>query len=102
MPDFIRTHLITKIKDQVKEKQEILQFDGFLFLDKDITDGVKKINRLNKWCAYPKEELLPLNWYQIKGNSLLEIYSQLKDNNFYIYKLVSGKSHKMRIKKKRK
>ena len=42
MPDFIRTHLITKIKEQVKEKQDILNFDGFLFLDKDITDGVKK------------------------------------------------------------
>jgi hypothetical protein len=101
MTDFIRTHLITKIKDQVKEKQNILKFDGFLFLDKDINDGEKKINRINKWNAYPKEELLPLNWYQIKGNSLLEVYSQLKDNSFYIYKVLDGKSHKMRIKKKK-
>jgi hypothetical protein len=100
MPDFIKTHLITKIKEQVKEKQEILQFDGFLFLDKDIIDE-KKINRLNKWSIYPKEELLPLNWYHIKGSNLLEVYSQLKDNNFYIYKLISGKSHKMRIKKRK-
>jgi hypothetical protein len=53
--DFIKTHLITKIKDQVKEKQNILKFDGFLFLDKDITDGAKKINRLNKWNVYPNQ-----------------------------------------------
>jgi len=99
--DFIKTHLITKIKDQVKEKQNILKFDGFLFLDKDITDGAKKINRLNKWNVYPKEELIPLNWYQIKGGSLLEVYSQLKDNSYYIYKILDGKSHKMRIKKKK-
>ena len=100
MSDFIKTHLITKIKDQVKEKQNILKYDGFLFLDKDICD-VKIINRVNKWNVYPKEELLPLNWYQIKGGSLLEVYSQLKDNNFYIYKILDGKSHKMRIKKKK-
>lgn len=101
MSDFIRTHLITKIKDQVKEKQKILKFDGFLFLDKDIPDGEKKLNRLNQWNVYPKEELLPLSWYNIKGGSLLEVYSQLKDNSFYIYKILDGKSHKMRIKKKK-
>jgi len=99
--DFIKTHLISKIKDQVKEKQNILKFDGFLFLDKDIDNGLKKINRINKYNVYNKEELLPVNWYNINGGSLLEVYSQLKDNNFYIYKLYEGRSHKMRIKKKR-
>jgi hypothetical protein len=99
--DFIRTHLIAKIKDQVKEKQSILDFDGFLFLDSDILDGAQKINRVNKYNLYPKEELLPMNWYNVKGASLLEVYSQLKDNKFYVYKLLNGKSHKMRIKKKK-
>jgi hypothetical protein len=100
MADFLRTHLISKIKNQVKEKEKILKYEGFFFFDKEIDDGKKKINRLNRWSPYPKEELLPLNWYTIKGTSLLEIYSQLKDNNFYIYKVLEGKSHKMRIKKK--
>ena len=101
MPDFIRTHLITKIKDQVKEKQKILKHDGFLFLDKPVDDGKKFINRVNNYVPYAKEEVVPLNWYTVKGTSMLEIYSQLKDNSFYIYKLYEGKSHKMRIKKKR-
>ena len=100
--DFIKTHLLSKIKQQVKEKQDILKFDGFLFLDKDVNSrGDKKINRLNKYNLYQKEELLPLNWYETKGNSLLEVYTQLKDNNFYIYKLLNGRSHKMRIKKRK-
>ena len=99
--DFIKTHLITKIKGQVKEKQSILKFDGFLYLDKDINDGKKKLNRVNNYNVFPKEEVLPISWYQIKGLSLLEIYSQLKDNNFYIYKMHEGKSHKMRIKKRK-
>jgi len=99
--DFIRTHLISKIKSSVKEKQKILKFDGFFFLDNPIEDGKKTINRLNQWSIYPKEELIPLNWYQLQGTSLLDIYSQLKENNVYIYKLLDGKSHKMRIKKKK-
>jgi len=96
--DFIRTHLISKIKDSIKEKQKILKFDGFFFLDSHIEDNKKTINRLNQYCIYPKEELIPLNWYQLKGTSLLDIYSQLKENNVYIYKMLDGKSHKMRIK----
>ena len=99
--DFIRTHLITKIKDQIKEKQKILKHDSFLFFDKPIDDGKKIINRTMLMNPYPKEELLPVSWYNVKGTTLLDMYSQLKDNSFYIYKLYEGKSHKMRIKKKR-
>ncbi len=101
MADFIRSLLITKIKEQIKEKERILKFDGFFFLDKDIKDDKKIINRLNKHSLYPKEELMPLSWYHVKGKSLLEVYSQLKDNKFFIYKILDGKSHKMRIKNKR-
>ncbi len=98
--NFIRTHLITKIKDQVKEKQKVLKHEGFLFLDKPVNDGKIVINRINGYVPYAKEEVLPLNWYKVKGTSMLEIYSQLKDNSFFIYKLYEGKSHKMRIKKR--
>lgn len=101
MADFIRSLLITKIKEQIKEKERILKFDGFFFLDKDIKDDKRIVNRLNKHSLYPKEELTPLSWYQVKGKSLLEIYSQLKDNKFFIYKILDGKSHKMRIKNKK-
>ena len=101
MADFIRSLLITKIKEQIKEKERILKFDGFFFLDKDIKDDKKIINRLNKYSLYPKEELMPLSWYHVNGTSLLEVYSQLKDNKFFIYKILDGKSHKMRIKNKR-
>ena len=99
MSDFIRVNLITKIKDQVKIQHEILDFEGFLFLEREITHGKKIINRLNRWSLYSKEELMPLNWMQIPGGSLLEIYSQLKGNNFYIYKLSGGKSYKIKPKK---
>lgn len=99
--DFIRTHLISKIKNSISEKQKILKFDGFFFLDFPIEDGKKIINRLNQWSIYQKEELMPLNWYQLQRSSLLDIYSQLKENNVYVYKIFEGKSHKMRIKNKK-
>lgn len=100
--NFIRKHLISKIKDQVKEKQNILKYEGFIFFDKEIVSKKlnKNINRVNFWSVYPKEELIPVTWSQLESDLILEVYSQLKENNFYIYKIMNGKSHKMRIKKR--
>lgn len=98
--NFITTQVITKIKDQIKEKQKILKHEGFFFFDKPIQDK-KLIDRVNIVSPYPKEEIIPLSWYSLKGTTLLEIYSQFKDNSFYIYKIYEGKSHKMRIKKRK-
>lgn len=103
MADFIRPLLITKIRELVKEKESILKNEGFLFLDKNIEDKKttsKIINRVNKDNIFLKESILPISWYSVNGSSLLDVYSQLKDNSFYIYKIIDGKSHKMRIKKR--
>jgi len=98
MISFIEKHLITSITQQVKEKQKILKFNGFLYFDETISDGKKEINRVNESSPYPKEEVLPLSWYFIRPASLAKIYLRLKLNQFYIYKEIDGKSHKMRIK----
>ena len=99
--NFITTRVIAKIKEEIKDKQKILKHDGFFFFDKPINDGKKVIDRTNLFTPYPKEEIIPISWYNVKGTSLLEMYSQLKDNSFYIYKILDGKSHKMRIKNKK-
>lgn len=98
MVSFIERHLITSITEKVKEKQKILKFNGFLYFDESIPDGKKEINRVNEFNPYPKEEVLPLSWYFIRPLSLAKIYMKLKSNQFYIYKEIDGKSHKMRIK----
>ncbi len=98
MVSFIERHLITSITNQIKEKQKILKFNGFLYFDETISDGKKEINRVNESNPYPKEEVLPLSWYFIRPSSLAKIYMKLKFNQFYIYKEIDGKSHKMRIK----
>lgn len=101
MVSFIERHLITAITNQVKEKQKILKFNGFLYFDETIADGKKEINRVNENNPYPKEEVLPLSWYFVRPATLAKIYMKLKSNRFYIYKDVNGKSHKMRIKNRK-
>ena len=98
MIDFITQHLITSVIKTIKEKQTILKHKGFLYFDEIIPDGKKEINRVNESSPYPKEEVMPLSWYFIRPASLVKIYLRLKLNQFYIYKEIDGKSHKMRIK----
>ena len=97
--NFITKHLVSRIQEEVKTKEKILKHDGFLMLDEPVQD-TKLINRLNRYSPYPKEELIPISWYFLKGKTILEIYSKVKRNEFFIYKLLDGKNHKMRIKKK--
>ena len=47
-----------------------------------------------------KNDILPRTFYGIDGVALVEVFKNLKRNDFYIYKNISGKSHKVRIKKK--
>lgn len=98
--NFITRHLIEKINEQIKQKQAILKHDHFYYFDEPIKDGKRIINRVNRWNPFVKDEVLPSTWYAMNGTSLHELYFKLKNNEFYIYKDLDGKSHKMRIKKK--
>ncbi len=98
--NFIRHHLINKIYDQIKEKQNILKHDHFFYFDVPIETSNGLLNRVNRWYPYMKNDILPRTFYGIDGVSLIEVFKKLKNNDFYIYKNISGKSHKIRIKKK--
>lgn len=100
MSTFIRNHIVEKIKSEVKLKQTFLGVSGFLYFDKQIKNGNKTLNRINDINIFVKEEVLPTEWWSLTPQSLLQVYSELKDNNFYIYKTIKGKSHKLRVKKR--
>ncbi len=55
----------------------------------------------NKWSGllYKSEEILPINWDNVKGKNLYQIYREINQNNFYFYKNINGKSYKTRPKK---
>jgi len=98
--NFITKHLIGKINEQIKQKQATLKHDHFYYFDEPVKDRKRVIDRINRWNPYVKNEVLPSTWYAMDGTALHELYSKLKKNQFYIYKKLDGKSHKIRIKKK--
>jgi hypothetical protein len=101
MVNFISRHLIKKIQEEVQNKNKILNCTHFLYFDQIIEDPKTKINRVDKYNPYPAEEILPLSWYFLSPKTLVTIYQNIKNNNFYTYKSIEGKSHKIRIKNKK-
>ena len=96
--NFITEHVIKKIREQINQKKIILKHENFFWFNNPINDGKLIINRFNS-NIYAKNEILPTSWYRIKGKTLKEIYTKIKNNDFYIYKkLEDGKSYKVRIK----
>ncbi len=97
--NFIKTHLIAKIEEQVKHKQAVLKHNHFYYFDRPIIEDKKIIDRVNRFNPYRKDEILPSSYYSLKGGTLVDIFNQLKNNDFFIYKNIDGKSYKTRIKK---
>lgn len=104
--NFISEHLINQIKKMVKEKSKILDSgNSWLYFDEKIKPKTtksqmwfKELNRINTYNVYQTEGLLPVSWINIPGKDLIKIYQILKENKFYTYKNITGRSHKVRIK----
>jgi hypothetical protein len=96
---FIKLHLVKNIKNQIEEKQNSINFSGFFYFDTNIKSKNWYINRVNLENAFPYEKIYPLTFWSLDGKSLVEIYQRLKNNDFYLYKKINGKDHKIRLKK---
>jgi len=105
MPNFISEHLVKKIQILVRQKLLLLDTDTFCYFNNPIeakskySCDEKVINRVSKYCPYQSESTLSINWYLLKGETLVQIYLNLKNNEFYIYKKIDGKDCKIRLKK---
>ncbi len=98
--NFITQHLVGKINEMIKNRQSKLKHQGFLYFNEP-TSGSKKINRVNTFNPFEKEQVLPLSFYHLDGQTLVDIYKKLKSNDFYIYKkMEDGKDYKIRLKVK--
>lgn len=98
---FISRHLVKKIGEEIENKNKILKSNSFLYFDEAVIDKTATINRVDRYCSYPKEEILGLSWYILSPKTLVKIYKNLKENKFYTYKSIEGRSHKIRIKTKK-
>lgn len=107
--NFIKKHLVKRIELEIKNKSATLKADNFLYFDTPVNLKSaykanyyvnKTINRVNRSNPYMTEEIAPASWYLLSGLTLLEIYDRLKNNDFFVYRKIEGRDHKLRIKKR--
>ena len=103
--NFIKSKLIENIKKLIADKQDSVDFNGFFWLYKveeyiysPILKGEKVINRVSRYGFFLKEEIIAHNWDLASGKILLKIYDKIKNNEFYFYKTVDGRDHKISFK----
>ena len=95
---FIKRHLIKKIIEIVDIKQDYLNYTGMFYFDNKIKYKEDDINRMNKYSIYTNSLYKVYGYHQVSGPQLVDIYLQLKNNEFFVYKKIEGKDHKIRIK----
>jgi len=102
--NFIKKHLLEKIKENINRKQDSINFSGFFYFDNPVIDTKTNtnrkiiINRVNKDSIYEKEEIIPLIKTQLNGSTLVNIFFKIKNDEFFFYKKVNGKDHRIRFK----
>lgn len=100
--DFIKAHLVSKIKRLYKEYEITLKPNGgnkFLYFDEPIlVKDNKRINRLNAWYPFMDEEIANSGWHELKGPTIKEMYDKIKSNKVYIMKTIDNRFYKIRRK----
>jgi hypothetical protein len=99
--NFIKAHLVASIKRFYKEYNDVMKIEGnskFIFLDEPVQTKKKKIDRINSWYPFAKDEIVNTGWHDLKGNEIREIYEKLKSNKIYIIKNIDKRFYKIRRK----
>ena len=106
--DFIREHLKSEIIRMANDLRARLQTHSFVFLEDPIPTyrriDEKKlllvyINRIGIEKLFLLEEIVPMEWSDVKNTQLMEIFNKLKDNKVFVYKDIQSKMMKCRVKK---
>lgn len=97
--NFITTQVIKLIEGEIEGKRKITKESKFYYFNTPIVDDNRLINRVSQFNPFEKEEIVPVGWYGLSGCTLIEIYDRLKNNEFFFYKKIEGKSYKARLKK---
>ena len=97
--NFITEQVIKLIEKEIEDKRKLTSITNFYYFNDPVIDGEKVINRVSRFNPFAKEEIVPVGWYGLSGNALVQIYDKLKNNDFFFYKLIEGRSYKARLKK---
>jgi hypothetical protein len=100
---FIKIHIISKIFSMIRNRGEVLKYDGFFYFNEPIKSGDKILDRVGSEnpFAFEEDRIMPVSFYTLDGRVLMEIFKKLKYNDFHIWKkMEDGKDYKIRLKKK--
>lgn len=97
--NFITNHVIQLIEREIENKRRVTKQTNFYYFEEPIKDGKRLINRVSRFNPFEKDEIIPCGWRVLSGSALVQIYDNLKNNKFFFYKEVDGKSYKARLKK---
>lgn len=94
--NFLDMLFIQKINNMLNEKLKILQGNpGDIIYFKDhILYQLYQINRMAKGKLYYLNSNIPIDWTYVPSSILVNVFGQIKTNNFYVYrKLPGGNGH---------
>ena len=93
--NFIRYNIISKILSKYRDNRDLYDHDSFFYFNSEIN----KIDRIGKGFLYNKDEVVPVDWNNVRGKDLLNILKEMKNKNFFFYKDINGKFYKTRPKR---
>lgn len=96
--NFIRGHLIIDIKERIVNLKKSLKFTNFVYFDEPVRCGEYLVDRINEHYPFYRENYVCAEWKDIKGHALVEMQKRLRDNRFFVYRNIDGKSYKIRKK----
>ena len=94
---FIKKFLLNKIDDKVESIFHKTKHDGFIYFDEPVSDEKYTIDRVSRLSPFKFDEIVPVDWYKLKGSTLLKIFEKIKKQELYIPKNINGVNYKFKI-----
>lgn len=94
---FIKEHLLNIIDDKVENIFYKTKHDGFIYFDEPIVDEKYTIDRVSRLSPFKFDEIVPINWQNLRGSTLLKIYKKIKKKELYISRNINGVNYKFKI-----
>lgn len=82
MLNFITKHLINKIEEYTLG----IDYKEMYFFDIPISQGTIKFDKIGRYSLYEKERKIPYSLYQVKTQTLIDVYLKFKENKTYLKK----------------
>lgn len=84
--DFIKIHLIATIRSyarDIKFKNTLKKkWDNFIWFNEPIICDGRKVDRINELFAFYENEIVNVEWRDLKGRVLSQIIKNLKNGDF--------------------